>query len=117
MATDEQSIIRQLHEARRRLDLMRVVGDELARLSSLSQKLQNILHLLHVQFFINYSMVLIPDEEGNHLVVQCSHGYENDKTGCRIEMGMGIAGLAASKKMPINITGLERKRKYVLRTA
>jgi signal transduction histidine kinase len=117
MTTDEQPIIRQLQEARRRLDLMRVAGDELARVSSLSQKLQNILRLLHEQFFINYSMILLPDEEGKFLVVHCSHGYEDNRKGFKIEMGMGIAGLAASKKMPINITGLERKRKYVLRTA
>jgi signal transduction histidine kinase len=113
---DYQQLLQQLNESKRRLDLMRIVGFELNRVSTLSAKLQHILSILHDQFYINYSMLLLPNQEGNKLAVHCSYGYEEDKTGFEVPMGTGIIGLAAQKRLPINITGLERKRKYVFTT-
>src|SRR4051812_8997721 len=113
MTTNNHQLHQQLAEAKRRLDLMRTVGFELNKVSTLSAKLQTILFILQDQFYINYSMILLPDEEAKKLVVQCSYGYDQDKSGFEVPMGVGIIGLAAQKKMVINITGLERKRKYV----
>ena len=117
MTNDNHQLIQQLNEARRRLDIMRIVVDELNKVSSLSSRLQNILAILHKQFHIDFSMILLPDEERNALTVHSSYGYNEEKLGFEVPMGSGIIGLAALRKMPINITGLERKRKYVLTTS
>ena len=96
---------------------MRTVATELNKVSSLTSRLQNILVILHDQFHIDYSMILLPDDEGNTLVVHSCYGYNEGKLGFEVPLGSGIVGLAALRKMPINITGLERKRKYVRTTA
>lgn len=113
---DNQLLIQQLNESKRRLDLMRTIAFELNKVSTLPAKLQNILIILHDQFYINYSMILLPDGEGKKLIVHSCYGYEQDKIGFEVPTGAGIIGLAALRKIPINITGLERKRKYVFTT-
>jgi signal transduction histidine kinase len=113
---DNHTLIQQLNESKRRLELMRTIAFELNKVSTLPAKLQNILSILHDQFYINYSMILLPDPDNKNLIVHCSYGYEQDKVGFEVPAGTGIIGLAALKKIPINITGLERKRKYVFTT-
>ncbi len=108
-----QLLTRQLNEARRKNQLMATVTFELNKVQSLPHKLQNILKILNDQFYIHYSQMLLPDKELKNLVVQCSYGYENDHTGFSTAMGTGIAGLAAVKKIPINITGIRRKKDYL----
>lgn len=108
-----QLLTRQLNEARRKNHLMATVTFELNKVLSLADKLQNILKILNDQFFIHYSLILLPDKEQNNLVVQCSYGYEKDHKGFTIPMGTGIAGLAAVKRLPINITGIRRKKDYL----
>lgn len=103
----------QLSEAKRKMDLLRTVSFELNKVLSLKDKLYNILKILHDQFHINYSMMLLPDEAGKNLVVQCSYGYEKDNNGFEVTIGTGIAGLAALRRIPINITGIRRKRQYL----
>ena len=115
--TDHQQLLQQLNESKRKLDLMRTVALELNKVATLDTRLQNILSMLYDQFSINYSMILLPDEENKKLVVKCSYGYKEDKNGFEVLMGAGIIGLAAQRKIPINITGLERKRKYVQTTS
>ncbi|WP_158085210.1 GAF domain-containing sensor histidine kinase [Niastella vici] len=103
----------QLNEAKKKIELIRAVTLDLNKMVSLQEKLYNILKILHDQFFINYSMILLPGPESKYLTVQAHYGYETDYKGISIPMGSGIAGLAALKKIPINITGIRRKRLYL----
>lgn len=108
-----QLLTRQLNEARRKNQLMATVTFELNKVLSLPDKLQNILKILNDQFYIHYSLILLPDKELKNLVVQCSYGYDKDHTGFSIPFGTGIVGLAAVKRLPINITGIRRKKDYL----
>jgi signal transduction histidine kinase len=108
-----QSLRQQLNEAQKKIELIRTVTFDLNKMVSLPVKLHNILKILHDQFFINYSMILLPDPESKYLVVQSYYGYEKDYHGFSIQPGSGIVGLAAQRKMPINITGIRRKRQYL----
>lgn len=103
----------QLAEAKRKNELMRTVGTELNKVLGLTEKLDNILKILHQQFYINYSMMLLPDDSGKMLVVKSSYGYDEYFIGRTVPMGTGIAGMAALRQMPINITGIRRKRLYI----
>ncbi|HWJ30476.1 MAG TPA: hypothetical protein VNS32_28340 [Flavisolibacter sp.] len=93
--TDHQQLLQQLNESKRKLDLMRTVALELNKVATLDTRLQNILSMLYDQFSINYSMILLPDEENKKLVVKCSYGYKDDKNGFEVLMGAGIIGLGA----------------------
>lgn len=108
-----QLMQQQLAEAKRKNELMRTVGMELNKVLGLTEKLDNILKILHQQFYINYSMMLLPDDAENVLVVKSSYGYEHSFIGHTLPMGTGIAGMAAMRRMPINITGIRRKRHYI----
>lgn len=103
----------QLAEVKRKNELMRTVGTELNKVLGLTEKLDNILRILHQQFYINYSMILLPDEFANTLVVKSSYGYGEPFIGHCLPIGTGIAGIAALRRMPINITGIRRKRRYI----
>lgn len=108
-----QLMQQQLAEAKRKNELMRTVGTELNKVLGLNEKLGNILKILHQQFYINYSMMLLPDDTGKMLVVKSSYGYEHSFIGRTLPIGTGIAGMAALRRMPINITGIRRKRHYI----
>lgn len=112
-ATEAAILQARLAEARRKMELLRTVSFELNKVLGLRDKLSNILSILYSRFGIHYSMILLPDELGEHLVVQCSHGYDADLSGIEMPGGSGIAGLAALRKIPINITGIRRKRDYL----
>src|SRR5215211_8218987 len=92
----------QLQEATKRIDLIRTVASELTKILPLAEKLHAILKILHGQFGIQYSMILLPDTAGEKLVVKSSYGYENKNLGAELHMGIGIAGLAALNRRPIN---------------
>ncbi len=111
--TGTEQLQAQLAEAKRKMDLLREVAFELNKVLGLKDKLHNILRILHRQFHISYSMMLLPDEEGKTLSVKCSYGYEQDNSGFEVAIGTGVAGLAALRKIPINITGIRRKRQYL----
>jgi signal transduction histidine kinase len=109
-------LAKQLEESRRRIDLIRNVTLELNAISNLSDKLSNILKILHDQFGINYSLVAMPDRQQKKLVIKARYGYGQTKSNDTVDVSAGIIGLAALNKRPINITGLRRKKQY-MRTA
>lgn len=110
---DTELLSRQLEEAQRRIDVIRTVTLELNAISSLTNKLNNILKLLHDKFGINYSMMALPDRQKKKLVIRASYGYGNQWHDDGLDLSTTIIGLAAVNKRPINITGLRRKKNYI----
>ncbi len=110
MIPDPSADARNLDLALRQLDIIRNVTLELNKLIGLKAKLDNILQILDEKFNIAYSMILMPDEDQRALTVYASRGYPS--ADGRVPMGKGIAGMVAEKRIPINITGLGRKRLY-----
>lgn len=108
-----QALAHKLEESKRRIELIRTMTAELNRISNLPDKLNTILRLLHDQFGILYSQMLLPDKTGKTLTVKASYGYHGRELQYNVFVGTGIPGLAAAHKKPINITGLRRKRFYL----
>jgi signal transduction histidine kinase len=106
------SVAEQLDKAKKRIDLIRSVTLELNKILSLPDKLCNILKILHTQFGIDHSIILLPTNAGK-LVVKSSYGYDNKNMNFEVPFGIGITGLAAVSKRPINITGIRRKKHYL----
>ena len=107
------SVFDQLTEAKRKIELIRSVTFELNKILPLAHKLHAILKILNEQFSIRYCMILLADNEHERLVVKSSYGYEHENRNSEIAFGEGIAGIAATRKKPINITGIQRKRQYL----
>lgn len=112
-ATDTELLARQLEEAQRRIELIRTVTVELNTISSLTNKLNNILKLLHDKFGINHSMVALPARHEKKLVIRASYGYGPRTYDDSIDLSTTIIGLAAIHKRPINITGLRLKKTFI----
>jgi len=110
--SEQQVLLQQLNEAKRKIGLIGRITFELNKVLHLNAKLHNILKILHDEFYINHSMILLPDANVQKLVVQSSYGYDTQKEGYEVSIGSGLTGLAALKRIPINITGMRRKRQY-----
>ena len=102
---------KQLAIARKQLEIIRNVSAELNMVTGLHEKLSNILQILDNQFGIAHSMLLLPDMQQQILRVYASRGYP--ETTIEVPFKRGIAGMAADKRIPINLTGLRRKRLYL----
>jgi K+-sensing histidine kinase KdpD len=113
MSDNIEQLAKQLEESQRRMNLIRNVTGELNAISSLPDKLNNILKILQAQFGINHSMMVLPDKQQKKLVIKASHGYGNRQPDDTMDVSAGIIGLAALNKKPINITGLRRKKQYM----
>jgi adenylate cyclase len=59
-----------------------------------------------------HSMLLLVDETGERLFTIASHGYENEGIGAEVEVGEGIAGLAAAQCAPVRAQNLGQMAKY-----
>jgi hypothetical protein len=97
-------LAKQLEESRRRIELIRNVTLELNAISSLPDKLSNILKILHDQFGINHSLMAMPDRQQKKLVIKARYGYGQTNSNDTVDVSSGIIGLAALNKRPINIT-------------
>ncbi len=96
---------------KRQLHIIRNVSAELHKLDNLKSKLGNILRILDAEFGIKHCMILLPDDSHSYLSVFASHGYP--ETESKVAFGKGIVGMAAERKIPINLTGLRHKTLYL----
>lgn len=106
-------LVTELAESKRKLEIFRKVSAELNKLISLPEKLHNILAILDRQFALSNSLILIPDEQVQALIVYASHGYKTQMIGKQVPFGQGIIGLSAVRKKHINLTGIRRKQHYL----
>src|SRR4028119_1656945 len=86
---DIPSVLDQLTEAKRKIELIRSVTFELNKILPLSEKLHAILKILNEQFSIRYCMILLADNEHERLVVKSSYGYEHENKNREIAFGEG----------------------------
>lgn len=106
-----EQLATQKEALQRQIDIIRKVTLELNSISNLQTKLDKILFILHEQFRIDHSMIVLPDGHGR-LMVKASFGYGDTKHDRSVDVSPGIIGLSATHKKPINITGIRRKRFY-----
>jgi adenylate cyclase len=63
-------------------------------------------------FGYDYSFVLVPDEEEEHLFTIASRGFLESGVGSEVAVGQGIIGLAATQRSPIRNANLARDMIY-----
>jgi signal transduction histidine kinase len=114
MKSEELFDAKRLELAKKQLEIIRNISAELNKFIGLQTKLNNILEILDMLFGIVHSTIFIPDEQQQSLSVYAGRGFPStDKT---VALGKGIVGMAAQKRIPINLTGLNRKRNYLRST-
>jgi predicted pyridoxine 5'-phosphate oxidase superfamily flavin-nucleotide-binding protein len=59
-----------------------------------------------------HSLLLLLDEEGQHLFTIASHGYPAQGVGSEVVLGDGIIGMAAERAAPIRINNVRQMVKY-----
>jgi predicted pyridoxine 5'-phosphate oxidase superfamily flavin-nucleotide-binding protein len=60
----------------------------------------------------DHSMLLLVDETGERLFTIASHGYPDEGIGAEVEVGEGIAGLAAAQCAPVRAQNLAQMTRY-----
>lgn len=103
---------KELQEEKRENSLLRNVAIELANLSTLKEKLNNILALLDDNFNLKHTMLLFPAKNNTILRVFASRGFSDLGIGVEIPFNYGIVGTVASKKKKLRISRLSQYRRY-----
>ncbi|TVZ26913.1 signal transduction histidine kinase [Gillisia sp. Hel_I_86] len=107
-----ESLEKELLEEKRKNVLLRNVAVELAKLSPLKEKLDNILELLDDNFNLKHTMLLFPAKKDTILRVFASRGFCDLGIGVEIPFNYGVVGTVASKKKKLRISRLSQYRKY-----
>ncbi len=63
-------------------------------------------------FGYEHSLLLLLDEEGEHLYTIASHGYETEGVGSEVVLGDGDIGLAAQRCTPVTLGNVAQVAKY-----
>ncbi len=105
-------LTKELKEEKRKNDLLRDVSMVLGNLSSLEEKLNNILALLDSKFNLKHTMLLFPSKNNTVLNVFASRGFKNSGIGIEIPFNQGISGVVASNQKKLRISRLSHYRRY-----
>lgn len=112
MAQTIEQLKAELEEEKRKNEIIRKVSFELSKISSLKEKLNNILQLLDESFNLKHSMLLFPNKAKSHLQLFASRGFEIDGIGAEVPFGQGIIGMVASKQKKLRLSRLSQYRRY-----
>ena len=113
MNEQQHNLSQELEQERRKSDFIRRLSVELSQLSSLKEKLDNILEMLDLNFHLKHSMLLLPDREQQSLSVFASRGFEEQGLGARVKMGEGVIGVVALRKRRLRMANISRQRQYL----
>ena len=103
---------KELKEEQRKNVLLRNVVVELANLSPLKEKLNNILELLDISFNLKHTILLFPAINNTVLRVFASRGFADPGIGVEIPFKYGVVGTVASKKKKLRVSRLSQYRRY-----
>ncbi len=101
-----------LKEEKRKNVLLKNVAVELANLSPLKRKLNNILELLDNNFNLKHTILLFPAMNDTVLRVFASRGFADPGIGVEIPFNYGVVGTVASKKKKLRVSRLSQYRRY-----
>lgn len=106
-------LAKELEQEKRKNDIIRKLSVELSHLSSLKEKLDNILEMLDQSFQLQHSMLLLPDPDHQCLKVFASRGFEEQGLGTQVKMGEGVIGVVALRKRKLRMANISRQRQYL----
>jgi len=105
---------KELKEEKRKNGLLRNVALELGTLSTLEDKLNNILALLDSNFNLRHTMILFPAKDNTVLRVFASRGFEDSGIGAEVPFNHGVVGVVATKKKKLRVSRLSQYRRYAI---
>ena len=99
-------------EPRRLLASTRLACAELAAAQDLETLLDGSLRWLDVHYGIRTAMILMLDEDREHLFTVATRGYARSGVGSEVALGEGVIGVAARESTPIRIGHVTREYRY-----
>lgn len=105
-------LIKELKEEKRKNELLRDVSLVLGDLSSLKEKLNNILALLDNKFNLKHTILLFPSKNNTVLNIFASRGFDNPGIGIEVPFNHGVVGVVASNKKKLRVSRLSQYRRY-----
>lgn len=112
MAALIDQLTKDLDEEKRKNEIIRNVSLELGKISSLKEKLNNILELLDISFNLKHTMLLFPNKDKTVLNVFAIRGFEIEGIGAKVPYEQGIIGVVASKQRKLRVSRLSQYRRY-----
>lgn len=103
---------KELKEEKRKNELLRDVSLVLGDLSSLKEKLNNILALLDNKFNLKHTILLFPSKKNTVLNVFASRGFDKPGIGNEVPFNHGVVGVVASNKKKLRVSRLSQYRRY-----
>lgn len=84
----------------------------LSRCPDLDTLAAAVVRSLAEDFGHEHSVMMLLDEDGHRLYTIASHGFADEGVGSEVQVGEGVAGMAASRCAPISIGGLQQMGRY-----
>ena len=91
---------------------LQLVSERINRAHSLEELFSTTLAAFEQLFGLRHTMVLVPDDSGQRLVMLHSHGYDESSTFAEIPLGQGLIGTVAQTRRLLRMSGLGNELSY-----
>lgn len=91
---------------------LQLLSERINRAQSLEELFSSTLSAFEQLFGLRHTMVLVPDDSGQRLVLLHSHGYGERGTFAEIPLGQGLIGTVAEKRRLLRVSGLTNELNY-----
>jgi len=105
-------LAQELEKEKRKNKLLHLISHELNKLTTLENKLNNILEILDTSFNLKHSIILIPTNSNTTLKVFASRGFPESGIGVEVPYDYGFVGVVAKKKKKVRIARLSQYYRY-----
>ncbi len=91
---------------------LQLVSDRVMRAPDLDSLLTGALAALDEVFGFSHGMILMPGDDGRHLVAVASHGYGEEGIGAEVRLGDGLIGTVAETRRLLRISSVTSELRY-----
>jgi signal transduction histidine kinase len=115
MAVSETTIdelTRELAQKAAEARVLQQVSAEINATLELEEILDIVLRTMAELFGFKHALVLLVDEDGEHLSVAASRGYDGRGVGAKVKVGVGVIGVVAKKHRVMRVNNLGAQRAY-----
>jgi hypothetical protein len=91
---------------------LQLMSERINRAQSLEELFSTVLVAFEQLFGLRHTMVLVPDDSGQRLLMLHSHGYAASSTFAEIPFGQGLIGTVAQTRRLLRLSGLGNELSY-----
>jgi diguanylate cyclase (GGDEF)-like protein/putative nucleotidyltransferase with HDIG domain len=95
------------------LEVLFRIAQEMKKLLDLREILKHIIHIVAEEMGYSDCIILIPDEEGENLVVSAGVGLSGGIMGTKVPRGQGISWWVMNNGIPQNVPDVDRDERYI----